>query len=213
MNCTIAVLLAAIAAAATAAADDVTASAAARSQTSVVSSSPGSFSQTRSCCSPAIKLFRKSLLDTVLLSTLNGVKTRISSFSRSAPRHCRLEYNAVERRDMAENESLPPVTVDTVGGDDDAGLELFDAVVGLWLPAVLATFGVVGNALSLWVLSSDPAATATLASLKALALSDLVLLGGVTLAFHQQMPSSEVGYPLLACTDQVASSYALSETG
>jgi len=83
---------------------------------------------------------------------------------------------------MAENESSPSVTVvDTVSEDDSAeaaGLELFDSVVGLWLPAVLALFGVVGNALSLWVLSSDPAATATLASLKALALSDLVLLIG-----------------------------------
>ena len=53
-----------------------------------------------------------------------------------------------------------------------------DAVVGLWLPGLLAAFGVVGNALSLWVLSRDPAGTATLTSLKALALSDLVLLVG-----------------------------------
>jgi len=80
---------------------------------------------------------------------------------------------------MEDNQSQPPATVDTFGVDDDAaGLDLFDAVVGLWLPGILAMFGVIGNALSLWVLSSDPAATATLASLKALALSDLVLLVG-----------------------------------
>jgi len=82
--------------------------------------------------------------------------------------------------DMEDNHSRPVATVDVVGvdGDGAAGLELFDALVGLWLPGLLALFGVVGNALSLWVLSSDPAATATLASLKALALSDLVLLVG-----------------------------------
>ena len=80
---------------------------------------------------------------------------------------------------MEEDQSRQPVTVDIFGDDaDEDGLQLFDAVVGLWLPGVLAMFGVIGNALSLWVLSSDPAGTATLASLKALALSDLVLLVG-----------------------------------
>jgi len=81
---------------------------------------------------------------------------------------------------MEDSQSRPPSTVVTVDVDDDdaGGLELFDALVGLWLPGILAMFGVIGNALSLWVLSSDPAATATLASLKALALSDLVLLVG-----------------------------------
>ena len=82
---------------------------------------------------------------------------------------------------MEDSHSRPLTTVDMAGmvdDDDPAGLGLFDAVVGLWLPGVLALFGVIGNALSLWVLSRDPAATATLASLKALALSDLVLLVG-----------------------------------
>ena len=89
-------------------------------------------------------------------------------------------YIDVRRLDMEDVDQFrPPTTADVVGGGGDAeGLDLFDAVVGLWLPGVLAVFGVIGNALSLWVLSGDPAGTATLASLKALALSDLVLLVG-----------------------------------
>ena len=81
---------------------------------------------------------------------------------------------------MEDNTSPLSATVDDlVRVEIDAdNLELFDAVVGLWLPGVLAMFGVIGNALSLWVLSSDRAGTATLESLKALALSDLVLLVG-----------------------------------
>jgi len=80
---------------------------------------------------------------------------------------------------IENNQSLSTATVNVVSVDSDvAGMELFDVVVGLWLPWLLALFGVIGNALSLWVLSSDPAGTATLASLKALALSDLVLLVG-----------------------------------
>jgi len=78
---------------------------------------------------------------------------------------------------MENNLSGPSTAADLPPADDDS-LELFDAVVGLWFPGVLAVFGVVGNALSLWVLSRDPAGTATLTSLKALALSDLVLLVG-----------------------------------
>ena len=77
---------------------------------------------------------------------------------------------------MNDNESDGLST--SVDDDDASGLELFDAVVGLWLPGILAVFGVIGNAMSLCVLSRDPAATATLTSLKALALSDLVLLVG-----------------------------------
>jgi len=80
---------------------------------------------------------------------------------------------------MEDSQGRRPTTADFVGVEyGAAGLEPFDAVVGLWLPGLLAAFGVIGNALSLWVLSRDPAGTATLTSLKALALSDLVLLVG-----------------------------------
>jgi len=57
-------------------------------------------------------------------------------------------------------------------------LGLFDALIGLWFPGMLSVFGIIGNALSLWVLSRDRARSATMTSLKALAVSDLVLLTG-----------------------------------
>lgn len=68
--------------------------------------------------------------------------------------------------------------------DDVESLGLFDALIGLWFPGMLSVFGIIGNALSLWVLSRDRARSATMTSLKALAVSDLVLLIG---ALCQQM--------------------------
>ena len=59
-----------------------------------------------------------------------------------------------------------------------AELDLFDTVIGLWVPGLLALFGIVGNALSLWVLSRDRSKSATMTSLKALAASDFILLAG-----------------------------------
>jgi hypothetical protein len=61
---------------------------------------------------------------------------------------------------------------------DMCGLGLFDALIGLWIPGMLSVFGILGNAISLWVLSRDPVRSTTLTSLKALAASDLVLLIG-----------------------------------
>lgn len=63
-------------------------------------------------------------------------------------------------------------------GDEDMQLTVFDIVVGLWLPGLLSVFGIVGNVLSLWVLSRDRLQSAALTSLKALAVSDVVLLVG-----------------------------------
>jgi len=57
-------------------------------------------------------------------------------------------------------------------------LDMFDTIIGLWVPGLLGVFGIVGNALSLWVLSRDRGRSATMTSLKALAASDLVLLTG-----------------------------------
>ena len=57
-------------------------------------------------------------------------------------------------------------------------LDLFDTIIGLWIPGLLGAFGIVGNALSLWVLSRDHSKSASMTSLKALAASDLILLTG-----------------------------------
>jgi len=57
-------------------------------------------------------------------------------------------------------------------------LDLFDTIVGLWVPGLLCAFGIVGNALSLWVLSRDRSKSASMTSLKALAASDFILLTG-----------------------------------
>ena len=57
-------------------------------------------------------------------------------------------------------------------------LYLFDTVIGLWVPGLLCAFGIVGNALSLWVLSRDLSKSATMTSLKALLASDFILLTG-----------------------------------
>lgn len=59
-----------------------------------------------------------------------------------------------------------------------AELDLFDTIIGLWVPGLLAAFGIVGNALSLWVLSRDRSKSASMTSLKALAASDFILLTG-----------------------------------
>lgn len=77
----------------------------------------------------------------------------------------------------------------TSGADE---FDLFDTVIGLWLPALLAAFGIVGNALSLWVLSRDRSKSASMTSLKALAASDLILLTG---AMGQQVgrPPGTIG--------------------
>lgn len=71
------------------------------------------------------------------------------------------------------------VTGATSGGKSTvAELDLFDTVIGLWVPGILCAFGIVGNALSLWVLSRDRSKSATMTSLKALSASDLILLTG-----------------------------------
>jgi len=57
-------------------------------------------------------------------------------------------------------------------------LDLFDTIIGLWIPGLLCAFGIVGNALSLWVLSRDRSKSASMTSLKALAASDFILLTG-----------------------------------
>jgi len=61
---------------------------------------------------------------------------------------------------------------------DPCGLDLFDAIIGLWIPGMLSVFGILGNAISLWVLSCDPVRSTALTSLKALAASDLLFLVG-----------------------------------
>lgn len=55
-------------------------------------------------------------------------------------------------------------------------LNLFDVLMGVWIPGLISVFGIIGNVLSLWVLSRDPEGSITFTSLKALAVSDLLLL-------------------------------------
>ncbi|KAK2153574.1 hypothetical protein LSH36_292g02008 [Paralvinella palmiformis] len=60
----------------------------------------------------------------------------------------------------------------------------FDLVMGFLLPGLFCLFGILGNVISLAVLWSDRSQSPTFLTLKALALSDLVLL---TCAFLQQV--------------------------
>lgn len=63
-------------------------------------------------------------------------------------------------------------------------LDLFDLLMGLWIPGIICLFGIVGNLLCLWVLSRHHISIqgcSTFTSLKALAISDIVVLVGAIL--------------------------------
>ena len=69
--------------------------------------------------------------------------------------------------------------------DDVIGTtSLFDRYMGVWIPGVLCITGFLGNVVSLLVLSLDRTKDPTFYSLRALALSDVILL--IT-AFLQQV--------------------------
>ena len=55
-------------------------------------------------------------------------------------------------------------------------MDSFDQWVGLWLPLVVCTIGIVGNSISLYVLSCDKGHNSLFLALKALVLSDILLL-------------------------------------
>ena len=64
---------------------------------------------------------------------------------------------------------------------DSSELTLFDILIGMWIPGIICVFGIIGNVLCLWVLSRDVNRSTTFTSLKALAVSDLILLVGALL--------------------------------
>ena len=52
----------------------------------------------------------------------------------------------------------------------------FDLIMGVWLPGIICVLGILGNSISLLVLSSDRSNSTSFLTLKALALSDIALL-------------------------------------
>ena len=70
--------------------------------------------------------------------------------------------------------------------DDGSPRTLFNRLMGVWIPGILCITGFIGNVVSLLVLSLDRTKDPTFYSLRALALSDVILL--VT-AFLQQVSS------------------------
>ena len=68
--------------------------------------------------------------------------------------------------------------------DDVMETSLFDRSMGVWIPGILCITGFLGNVVSLLVLSLDRTKDPTFYSLRALALSDVILL--IT-AFLQQV--------------------------
>lgn len=78
---------------------------------------------------------------------------------------------------MTTLSSLPHLEIRHHDDDDDVELNMFDVLMGVWIPGLISVFGIIGNLLSLWVLSRDPeGSSTTFTSLKALAVSDVVLL-------------------------------------
>ncbi len=90
-----------------------------------------------------------------------------------------------------ENTTVAFFTTDAahvVSDEANSGDDLFNSVVGVWLPGILCITGFLGNMLSLLVLSLDRTNDPTFYSLRALALSDVILLIG---AFFQQVSVGE----------------------
>ncbi|ELU09249.1 hypothetical protein CAPTEDRAFT_116396 [Capitella teleta] len=81
-----------------------------------------------------------------------------------------------------------------------ASSQIFDKAVGVWLPGIFCVLGIVGNMVSLAVLSLDRSISPTFLTLKALALSDIILLSA---AFLQQV------VPIYAMLEQCMSSLCL----
>ena len=75
-----------------------------------------------------------------------------------------------------QNDSF--LDVDISEDVEQGGITNFDIYMGVWLPGVIAILGILGNSLSLLVLSRDTSRSTTFASLKALASSDIILLVG-----------------------------------
>ena len=69
----------------------------------------------------------------------------------------------------------PDVGAENAGTFEQA---TFDLIMGMWLPGAICLLGLFGNALSLLVLARDKTGAVTFISLRALAASDLLLLGG-----------------------------------
>lgn len=82
-------------------------------------------------------------------------------------------YNTMEA-------NLTFLVPEPVAGDAET-TSTFDAWMGIRVPGLVCILGIVGNILALMVLSRDQNRLATLLSLKALSLSDLVLLVGAVL--------------------------------
>ena len=55
-------------------------------------------------------------------------------------------------------------------------MESFDLWVGVWLPLVICIIGILGNSISLYVLSCDKGHNSLFLALKALVVSDILLL-------------------------------------
>ena len=70
--------------------------------------------------------------------------------------------------------------------DTDAISDQFDFIMGVWLPGIICALGIIGNIISLIVLSFDRSKCPTFYSLKALALSDILLLS--TALLQQVIP-------------------------
>lgn len=77
----------------------------------------------------------------------------------------------------------------------------FDKIVGVWLPGIFCALGILGNLVSLAVLSLDRGISPTFLTLKALALSDIILLSA---AFFQQV------VPIYAMLEECMSHMCLS---
>lgn len=82
-------------------------------------------------------------------------------------------YNVLTDFDTYETQT-PEETAEVLS--ESVELNLFDVLMGVWIPGLISVFGIIGNVLSLWVLSRDPEGSITFTSLKALAVSDLLLL-------------------------------------
>ena len=85
---------------------------------------------------------------------------------------------------MAEHQNIRNFSDNDVTPIDSYDLKYFDYIMGVLLPAIICTIGILGNALALIVLAHDRTNCPTLLSLRALATSDLLLLSA---AFVQQV--------------------------
>ena len=82
---------------------------------------------------------------------------------------------------MAEiynNESNAHAHNMTEPNNSDFDQDKFDLIMGLWLPGIFCTLGMLGNALALLVLSRDRTGSVNFISLRALTTSDFLLLLG-----------------------------------